>query len=625
MHGVNPDTVVQHFDRLERALALEAEASRHEQPLAQLSDRQLRASGLGLAGLHVLGEEPGFGDRRYLSLDTSGLGRLGLRVGQPVRLWPCGERDSSGVPGVVIRRGPPLGVDIDPEAEVPATKLRIEPAPDETTSLRIRADLRRARETASPLRDVLLGHKTPRQALYEGWLPVGLDPHQERAARHALGALDVALIHGPPGTGKTRTVAAAISAAVRAGERVLVFAPSHTAVDNLASRLVAYGLNIVRLGHPARVASELLAHTLEHQLERHERVRLARRYRREAAARFRQADRFTRAKPAPGEKATARREARALRADAKKLEIQAASDLIDGAEVVLASLGVDPRLLGARTFDRVFVDEAGQATEASTWRAAVRGTRLVLAGDHRQLPPTVKSPAAQDAGLGMSLFERMMKQAPEAGARLNRQYRMHAEIMHFPSASMYDGTLEAAPEVAEHRLVDLDGIQACEATETPFRWVDTAGAGFDETAPDGEGPGWLNAREAELVARVVQEWLDAGLPAAGIGIITPYAAQAQLLEDQLQALGVEIDTVDGFQGREKEAIAISLVRSNPEAKVGFLAEHRRMNVALTRARRSLLVVGDGATLGGDPYFGQLLTFAQEAGRLSSVWEIPGAV
>lgn len=574
--------------------------------------------------MRVLDRSPAFGGRIELALAPLDPGvampRHGIRPGQPVRI---GFGDAR-VAGLLVRRSArAIGVVVDPEQDVPDEgPLRVTPSADEITPRRILADLDKLSGDQAPLSRVLFGEIEAEPGHYEGWLPSGLDGSQEVAARHALGTAPVALVHGPPGTGKTQTLAAIVRAAVRRGERVLVMAPSHTAVDNLVGRLDGCGLDLLRLGHPARVDPEVVRHALDVRLEAHEDVRLARRYYREASDAYRRADRFTRAKPAPGEKAGLRAEARALRADARRLEARAAAALLEGADVVFSTLGVDGRELPEARFDLAIVDEAGQATEASTWRAVLRAHRLVLGGDHLQLPPTVLSRAAVAQGHARSLFERLMQTSPSLGRRLTRQYRMHADIMGFSNAQLYDGVLEAAPAVAGHRLDDLPSVETAAETARVLRFVDTAGAGFDEEREE-EGS-LTNPREAALAVSEVRAWLDAGVPASAIGVITPYSAQARLL-GELLGEAIEVDTIDGFQGREKEAVLISLVRSNPDQQVGFLSEVRRLNVALTRARRALTVLGDTATVGVHPFYEGLASYMEASQALVSVWEIPGAV
>ncbi len=309
---------------------------------------------------------------------------------------------------------------------------------------------------------------------------------------------------------------------------------------------------------------------------------------REAYALRDRASKHMRAKPAPGAKREMRQEARDLLADARRLEAQVVEQALDSAAVLCATTtGLDSEILGQRAFDLAVVDEACQSVEPGCWIPLLRCQRLVLAGDHCQLPPTIVSAEAQREGFGVSLLERLMRaEGQKISRRLDVQYRMHAAIMRFSSDEFYEGGLLADASVGERLLCDLPGVARNELTSTPLEFIDTAGAGFDEALePDGESR--LNEQEAALVCRKVAALLDAGLAPRDLAVIAPYAAQARLLRELLAAhAGLEIDTVDGFQGREKEAVLISLVRSNPAGEIGFLSDARRMNVALTRAAKA---------------------------------------
>ena len=412
-----------------------------------------------------------------------------------------------------------------------------------------------------------------------------------------------------------------IRQAVRRGERVLACAPSNLAVDNLLERLVAGGEEVVRLGHPARVLTALREHTLDLLVEDQEETRQARKLVKKAFALFRQAGKFTRARPEPGARQQMRQEARQLLADARQSEAQAVERVLDHARILCATLtGLDSEVLGGRDFDLAVIDEAGQSTEPACWLPLLRCRRVVLAGDHCQLPPTVLSADAAREGFGISLMERLVGMyGAQVTRRLDVQYRMHQDIMLFSSQQFYEGTLQAHASVREHRLCDLAGVAACALTESAVQFLDTAGAGFDEQRESG-GESRLNLAEADLVSRKVRALLACGVAPEMIGVIAPYAAQVRLLRERLAVAGLEIDSVDGFQGREKEVVVLSLVRSNPEGEVGFLADVRRLNVALTRARRKVLVVGDSATLSCHPFYEKLFACFESLGAYRSVWE-----
>jgi predicted DNA helicase len=295
--------------------------------------------------------------------------------------------------------------------------------------------------------------------------------------------------------------------------------------------------------------------------------------------------------------------------------------LLDSASVVCGTLtGLDSQLLGERTFDLVVIDEAAQATEPACWIPLVRAGRVVLAGDHCQLPPTIISSEAAREGLAISLLERLADEiGPQACHLLTTQYRMHEAIMGFSSAEFYNARLIADAAVEGHLLCHMPGVLSTSLTATPLQFIDTAGASYDEELePDGESR--RNPAEADLVGRKVQELLEAGVMPRDMAIIAPYAAQVRLLRSQLAMDELEIDTVDGFQGREKEAVIISLVRSNAQGDIGFLSDTRRMNVALTRARRKLIVIGDSATIGGHGFYQRLLAWFERHSAYSTVWE-----
>ena len=380
------------------------------------------------------------------------------------------------------------------------------------------------------LRGILLGETPP---AFTPDLPyTALDPalndSQQEAVRFALTAVDLAIIHGPPGTGKTRTVVELIRQAVQRGDKVLACAPSNLAVDNLLERLLAAGERAVRLGHPARVMPALREHTLDLMVQDHVDVRLARKLAKEAFALRRKAARWTRARPEPGARQDMRQEARELLADARRLEAQAVDQILHSATILCATTtGLDSEILGQQQFDLVVLDEACQSTEPGCWIPLLRCRRVVLAGDHCQLPPTVLSQEAAALGYGTSLMERLVAlYGSTITRRLKVQYRMHRAIMEFSSLEFYDAELEAHESVQAHRLVDLPGLQANLLTETPVHFIDTAGASYDEQLePDGESR--LNPQEADLVCRQVHGLLAAGVAAADIAVIAPYAAQVR--------------------------------------------------------------------------------------------------
>ncbi len=630
-----------HFDRLARLILLEAEAEKQEQVRAMQRSQSAgaEASGSLLTGLVVRDQDAGLGGSILLTLGKRNqsltLPWTRLTAGTPVLLSEEGQdaspQQARGWRGIVSRlQRETIQVSFGewPEFENERGSLRLDRASDEISRQRLLQALDRAanlKEGSRPaaLRDVLLGQRPPAFQEPESltFLDPGLNPSQQDAVRFALSARDVALIHGPPGTGKTTTLVEVIRQAVRMGQSVLVVAPSNIAVDNLLEKLLAAGEQPLRLGNPVRVLPELRSHTLDGRLENHADMRLARKLSREAYVLREQTFKYTRARPEPGERQAQRREAKQMLADARQIEDQLVERLIRTSAVICATAtGLDARLMNGRIFDVCVLDEASQATEPAAWIALQYAQRLILAGDPYQLPPTVLSAEASMGGLGTSLMERLMAHSgPGIGRRLNIQYRMHQDIMAFSSAEFYDGELSPDSSVRMHLLRDLPGVLETELTNRPLDFIDTAGASYDE-ALEPVGESRCNPLEADLVLRKVSALLDAGLRSADLAVISPYSAQVRLLRERIPQPEIEIDSVDGFQGREKEAVIVSLVRSNPDREIGFLEDVRRMNVALTRARRKLIVIGDSATISCHPFYQRLLIYFDAVGAYHSVWE-----
>jgi ATP-dependent RNA/DNA helicase IGHMBP2 len=626
----------QHFQRMTRFLNLESQAEARR-ILGGVGNQAAERAGECLLGLVVAEESSGLGGRFILTLAkrnrTVALPWNRLEPGAPVLLSAAGAKAGEGSRGVVSERNRmelKVALNEPPGDEERAASYRLDLSTDEAARQRQLTALERVRtakrDRLAHLRAVLLGEAAPAFGPEVLLVPLdgSLNASQQEAIRFALSAGDLAILHGPPGTGKTTAVVELIRQAVRRGQKVLACAPSNLAVDNLLERLLAGGERAVRLGHPARVLPALREHTLDLMVEDHDDTRQARKLAKKAFALFRQAGKWTRAKPEPGTRQQLRQEGRALLDDSRKLEAQAVERILNGAAIVCATLtGLDGQVLGHRQFDLVVIDEAAQCTEPVCWLPLLRSKSLVLAGDHCQLPPTILSREAAEEGFSISLMERLVGlYGPLVTRRLKVQYRMHESIMNFSSEQFYDGDLEAHASVSGHLLCGLSGVTANVLTQTAVQFIDTAGAGYDEQEePDGKSR--LNPKEADLVARKVKELLDAGVAAEAIAVITPYAAQVRLLREKLPIPGLEIDSIDGFQGREKEAVVLSLVRSNVEGEVGFLADVRRMNVALTRARRKLLVIGDSATLSCDPFYASMVAYFQSIGAYHSVWEEVG--
>ncbi len=618
-----------------RLLDLEAEAEKLEtiRALEKLSPTEAEASGNSLINLTLREEDTGLGGKILLTFGKRNenlalpWSRIGL--GSPVILSEEGEK-SNGWRGIVSRVNKnqiqvAFTQWLETESDRPA--FRLDRATDEISRQRQRLALQSAESAKgarlSVLRDVLIGRQPPAFEKIENYNPINstLNESQYQAVRFALSAEDVAIIHGPPGTGKTTTLVELIQQIVRNGQSVLAVAASNLAVDHLLERLVEAGEHAIRLGHPARVTPTLREHTLDELAEINPDMRLARKLNRDAHALRKQASKYFRIKPDPAMRQALRDEAKQLLNEARQIEDQLLDRIISHAKIVCATAtGLDHAIFKNRTFDWCVMDEASQSVEPSAWIPLQYAKRLVLAGDHFQLPPTVISTEAARSGFNISLMERLL-QIPQINIsqRLNVQYRMHQDIMNFSSRVFYEGSLQADDLVRAARLADLPAVTVSPLTECALHFIDTAGASYDEEQ-ELEGSSRLNTLEADLVVKKAHELLNSGVTPAQIAVISPYSAQVKLLREKLKSLDLEIDSVDGFQGREKEAVIVSLVRSNREGEVGFLADTRRMNVALTRARRKLIVIGDSATITRHAFYQQLVEYFESIGAYHSVWE-----
>lgn len=480
------------------------------------------------------------------------------------------------------------------------------------------------------LREVLLGYQPAnfQSAINASTADGDALNDSQRAALHRLrNAQHVGIIHGPPGTGKTTTLVHAIRETVASEGQVLVCAPSNTAVDLLVEKLSEKGLNVLRIGHPARVTEQSLSKTLDARIATHDYYKDLKAMRkrmeqlRSTALKFKQ--NFGRAEKQ--QRRMQMQEVKALKADADVLEFYIINDLLQKSDVVACTLvGSSHYVLKGKRFKSVFIDEAGQSLEPACWIPLLKAERVIFAGDHHQLPPTIKSIQAARAGLTQTLFEKCIQRHPDAATMLQVQYRMHEAIMNFSSKYFYEDKLRAHPSV-KHRLLHPD--------QKPFDFIDTAGCGFAEKQ-DPETLSRYNSEEAALLIRQLEQliafitperWLAESIT---LGIITPYSAQVDRLNhladaspllEQVKPL-VTINTVDAFQGQERDAIAISLVRSNEKSEIGFLGDIRRTNVALTRAKKKLIVVGDSATLTTHPFYMALLEYVQQNEFYKSAWE-----
>ena len=480
------------------------------------------------------------------------------------------------------------------------------------------------------LREILIGKENAALDKSNHWPvpPSKLNSSQVAALEKIVVVQDVGFIHGPPGTGKTTTLVQAITQVVRDEKQVLVCAPSNAAVDLLTDKLSEQGLSVLRIGHPARVTEQSLSKTLDAKIADHPSYRELRALRKKMEQLKSTALKYKRnfGYHEKQERKLLLQESRALKADADLLEFYIVNDLLQSTQVICCTLvGSSHPVLRGKKFQTVFIDEAAQALEPACWIPILRSHRLIFAGDHQQLPPTIKSNEAARLGLAKTLFEKGIERHPELSVMLKVQYRMHQEIMKFSAKYFYDNALVADDSVKNETLTP---------DESPVEFIDTAGCGYNE-AQDPETLSRFNVDEARLMMDVVEalverigsdKWLGKNL---SLGIITPYRAQVEYLHklaesspilEPLQAL-ISINTVDAFQGQERDVIAISFVRSNDKSEVGFLGDIRRTNVAMTRAKKKLIMIGDSATLGSHPFYTELLDYVQGRGFYKSAFEI----
>uniref|UniRef100_A0A8C0V8B3 DNA-binding protein SMUBP-2 n=1 Tax=Cyanistes caeruleus TaxID=156563 RepID=A0A8C0V8B3_CYACU len=450
-----------------------------------------------------------------------------------------------------------------------------------------------------------------------------LDESQQEAVSFSLAQRELAIIHGPPGTGKTTTLVEIILQAVQQGLKVLCCAPSNVAVDNLVERLAGRGARLLRLGHPARLLQPIQQHSLDAVLARGDNAQIVADIRRDMDHAWAK----TKKAQDKGERSHFLGEIKTLKKELKEREEAAMATALSQASVVLATnTGASSdgplKLLPETHFDLVVIDECAQALEASCWIPLLKAPKCILAGDHKQLPPTIISHRAAAEGLSLSLMERLAGHYGEQAVRmLTVQYRMHRDIMEWASSELYGGRLSAHPSVAQHLLRDLPGVSSTEETSIPLLLIDTAGCGlFELEVEDEQSKG--NPGEVQLVGMHVQALVDAGVKAKDIAVVAPYNLQVDMLRQHLchSHPELEIKSVDGFQGREKEAVILSFVRSNRKGEVGFLAEERRINVAVTRARRQVAVVCDSHTVGSRPFLRCLLDHLSQHGLVRSAFE-----
>ncbi len=483
-------------------------------------------------------------------------------------------------------------------------------------------------ERINQLKEILLGGQ---EAQFDTRSPItlsGLNQSQNEALNLICNAQDVAIIHGPPGTGKTTTLVQAILYKLREEQQVLVCAPSNAAVDLFVEKLDQEGVNVVRIGHPARVTQNILSNTLDAKIVHHSDYKELKTLRKRADE-YRSMGKKYKRNFGPSEREQRRMlfaEASKLKDEAEHLEFYIVNGILSSAQVIASTLvGANNYQLKGMRFETVFMDEAAQALEPAAWIPILKSDKVIFAGDHFQLPPTIKSFDAARNGLEVTLFEKAIKRN-NADVMLREQYRMHTDIMTFSSRYFYKDQLFPNELVAQWKIFE---------TDQSVEFIDTAGTGYFEQV-DLESKSSYNNEEALLLFRHFQSYIkhlksmEKLDDIQNIGIISPYKAQVNLLreifeeqfpEDDLLYNKVVINTVDSFQGQERDIIYISLVRSNEKGEIGFLADTRRMNVAMTRAKKKLVVIGDSGTIGQNSFYEKFLNYIHEIDAYRSAFEL----
>jgi ATP-dependent RNA/DNA helicase IGHMBP2 len=499
---------------------------------------------------------------------------------------------------------------------------------DDRTYVEMEKAIKKLKETKNgrlaELKSVLMGKQPASFREITNRVEVAeLNESQNEAVNEILAARDVAVVHGPPGTGKTTTMVQAVKLVCEQEPTVLVTAPSNTAVDLLTERLVKEGLNVVRIGNISRVDEEIIGHSLEVMVMRHPDAKNIKDIKKQAAEARRKAGRYKRkfGREEYLERKELYREANELRDWANRLEDQLIDRILDGAQVITCTLvGASQKVLDRRKYRTVFIDEAAQALEPASWIPILKASKVVLAGDPFQLPPTVKSMKAEKGGFNVTLIEKCLKRM-DRSSMLKVQYRMNEQIMGFSNQQFYGGQLKADAAVRQHRLEISE--------DEPVVFVDTAGCGFEEQLqPTYQSR--FNPDEFQILCehlyQLIEEHRVLELPLPEIALISPYREQVMFMKNAveedviLQDVPLVINTIDGFQGQEKDVVYISLVRSNGKGEVGFLNDYRRMNVALTRARKKLVVVGDSATIGSSEFYQAFLEYCEQHGSYRTAWE-----
>lgn len=660
---------VKHFSELvelERAEQMRL----HEEEMQRLSGREREEKGRAFLKMHGKSQGLGLGGKYLVKFRkrTGALPESEIEVGDLVLVSKLGTapwNDDNPTGTVAEKTSYTITVAFDdaPPDFVYRKDLRIDLFVNDVSFQRMLEALNSFQRLPKWRRDKLLGEIAPKFDKIErlDFFNPGLNRSQQEAVLRSLVARDYFLIHGPPGTGKTVTCIEVIAQLVTRGSRVLAAADSNVAVDNLVERLDTIGVNVVRIGHPARVIPSLRRRSLDYLVQVEAEYINAQRLRESAYKLKERMGGFTKpemrwrrglsdeailalATEGKTTRGISQKKIEGMKrwidlkqridklfGDARQLEERAVRRIIDGAEVICATNStVGSEILKRDKFDFAVIDEATQSTEPSSLISVLKTKRFIMAGDHKQLPPTILNEEAARGNLSKSLFERLLAiHGDKICVMLDVQYRMNEEIADFPANEFYDGKLKAEESVKRHDISDLvqsmpvpekrGGILEWVQAKKPFLFIDTAdgGAIFEDKTRVG-ATSKENEGEAQLVRDIAAWLLDMGIKPADIAVISPYDAQVALIRQKLRVDELEIKTVDGFQGREKEVVIVSFVRSNKSREIGFLRDLRRLNVSITRAKRKLILIGDSKTLEREACYKRLIALAKRRGAYRRV-------
>jgi superfamily I DNA and/or RNA helicase len=596
-----------------------------------------RSQGLAWYPIAIKGTEPGRGD--YISIEVERTTHKDMthqfRFGVPAALFSNHDPQKDRVEGIITyQNNDRLKITLYTD-ELPDWsrdgKLGIDLLFDNNSYDEMQNALKRSSALSKKpqegrLVNILTGEKSP---AFDDIAPISiprLNTSQMAAVQKIVSAQDLAVVHGPPGTGKTTTIVQAIKALINHNKKqILVVAPSNTAVDLLTEKLTEEGLNVLRIGNPARVSEKLFSLTLDSKMAEHQDNKEVRKLKKQAGAFKDMAHKYKRnfGKAERDQRKALFQEAHRIMKDVAATEQHIIDDLINKAQVITATLvGADHYTIRDVKFDTVVIDEAGQALEPACWIPILKAQKVILAGDHCQLPPTIKSAEAAREGLSTTLLEKCAALHPEAVVLLDEQYRMNEAIMGFSSGIFYQNKLKAHVSVAKQLLF---------ADDMPISFIDTAGCSFEEQQ---EGTSLANPEEAAFLFKHLTK-LVTGLSKSEnfptIAVISPYKEQIRLLKEQLANTPdllaynsyISVNTIDSFQGQERDVVYISMTRSNNEGEIGFLSDIRRMNVALTRARKKLVVIGDSSTLSRLPFYADFITYTERLNAYESAWAYAG--